>query len=228
VRFLGFFLAVFAALWVLRQIPGLGRLFEVPLIGFYLAAVVVSVIIARAGSATLERRRSGAEAKRLGAVDTPHNQGKLGTLHLQAGRARKALPLLESAATGEPDEVEWQFRLGQAQLECGFPEDAVLALEKAVSIDEDHAYGGVLLTLALARKAAGDREGALETILRLERNNGPTPEGSFRKGQILKALKRRDEARAAFAEVTSLASSVPRYQRAEARQWVVRSFWAKW
>ena len=38
----GFFLLTFALLWVLRQVPGLGWMFGSPLLGFFLAAILVS------------------------------------------------------------------------------------------------------------------------------------------------------------------------------------------
>ncbi len=226
-RFLGFFLLVFAALWLLRQIPGLGRLFEVPLFGFYLAAVVVSVVLARVGTAAVERRRLGGELRQLGAVDTPHNRGKLGSLHLKAGRPRRAVPHLEAAALGEPDSVEWHFRLGQAYLAAGRPEEAVRSLTRAAEIDEEHAYGGVLLSLTRAQQATGEAEDALETLARLERNNGPSPESAFRRGQVYKSMGERESARAAFGEVGALAAQAPKYQRAEARGWAARAFWAR-
>jgi len=227
VRFLGFFLLTFAALWVLRQVPGLGRLFDVPLLGFYLAAVIVSVVLARVGTRAVDRRRLGGEVRRLGAVDTPHNRGKLGSLHLAAGRARKAVPHLEVAVLGEPDEVEWRFRLGQAYLASGRPQEAAEALARAVELDEEHAYGGVLLSLARARQVAGDPRGALEALERFERNNGPSAESAYRRGQALRWAGEKERARGALGEVGALAAQAPRYQRAEARGWALRALWSR-
>ena len=42
------------------------------------------------------------EIRALGAVESAHNQGKLGSLLLARGRAKKALEPLEKAAAGEP------------------------------------------------------------------------------------------------------------------------------
>lgn len=226
-RFLGFFLLTFAALWVLRQVPGLGRVFEVPLLGFYLAAVIVSVVLARVGTTAVDRRRFGSEVRQLGAVDTPHNRGKLGSLHLAAGRSRKAIPPLEAAVRGEPDEVEWRFRLGQAYLASGRPQEAADALARAAELDEEHAYGGVLLSLARARQVAGDPRGALEALERFEHNNGPSAESAYRRGEALRSMGEKERAGEAFGEVGALAAQAPKYQRAEARGWAFKALWAR-
>lgn len=226
-RFLGYFFLVFATLWILRQIPVLGSIFDVPLLGFFLSAMVVSLVFARVGSLAVDRRKLGSETRRLGAVDTPHNRGKLGSLLLSSHQARKAIPHLEAAVEGEPEVAEWSFRLGQAYLEIGDAEAAVAALERAVSLDEEHAYGGVLLYLARAGRVAGNHQASLEALERFERNNGPSAESAFRRAQALKALGRRDEAGASFSEVGRLASQAPKYQRAEARGWAARAALAR-
>jgi hypothetical protein len=83
----GFFLLTFAVLWILRQIPGLGAIFGIPFLGFFLAAILVSALLARFGSQAVDKRRFRRAAVQFGTVETPHNQGKLGSLMLAAGRA---------------------------------------------------------------------------------------------------------------------------------------------
>ena len=104
---------VLVALEVLRHLPFVGGLFRIPLLGFYLAAVVVAVLASRYAAYALDRRKQRDLVRKLGAVDTPHNQGKLGQLLESQGHHRKAIPLLERAAAGEPEVADWHFRLGR-------------------------------------------------------------------------------------------------------------------
>jgi Flp pilus assembly protein TadD len=162
-----------------------------------------------------------------GSVETPHNQGKLGSLVLAQGRARASIPHLERAAAGEPDIPEWSYRLGTAYLRANRPSDAVRSLSKAAELDEEHAYGQVLLRLAQAQRAAGDAQSSLTTLERFERNHGPNPESAYRRGLALKSLGKREEARAALSEVSHLASQSARFQKSSQRGFVLRAFLAR-
>lgn len=222
-RLLGFFVLVVVLARLLAFVPVIGPLFGGSIFGLWIAALLLGAGLSRLGVVAVQRRRDQATVRQLQTVDSPHNHGKLGTLLLARGRARRALEHLEQAAQGEPDVAEWRYRLGSARLALGRGEEAIPELERAVAIDEEHAYGGALMRLAQARSARGDHEGALADLARLERNHGPSPESAYRRGLALKALGRRREARHAFAEVFSLARHAARYQRREAGLWVVRA-----
>ncbi len=214
-RLAGYVLGVFALISVLRYVPGLGWLFGIPLLNFFLAAAILSAGIGWWTARAVERRRARGLERTFGSVDTPHNQGKLGVLYLTSGRARRALPHLERAAAGEPDRAEWHYRLGAARLELGDANAAVLALERALATDPEHAFGAPRLRLAEARLAARDAAGSLRAAEEFERHHGPTAESSYRRGLALRALGRRDEARRAFASVAELARTHSRGVRRE-------------
>lgn len=212
-RLAGYVLLVFAVIFVLRHVPGLGFLFAIPFLNFFLAAAIVSAAIGWWTSRTVDTRRVRALEREFGAVDTPHNQGKLGVLILARGRPRRAIPHLARAASGEPERAEWHYRLGMARLAAGEANTAVLDLEQAVQTDSDHAFGAPRLRLAEARIAARDAAGSLAAVEGFERHYGPTPESAYRRGLALRALSRSSEARAAFASVAELARSASRGMR---------------
>lgn len=223
-RLIGYFAAVFLAMTVLRQVPFLGGLFRIPLVGFFIAALLVSWIVARAAAWAVDRRRFQALASTLGAVDTPTNRGKLGALLLHQGRVARALGHLEAAAAGEPDSPEWWTLLGRARLAAGRFEQAAQALERAVALDEEFGYGTALVRLAEAYQRCGRAERALDALERHARCFGDTPEALYRRGSVLAALGRRAEARAALRRVREVARAAPPYQRREAFRWALRAW----
>jgi tetratricopeptide (TPR) repeat protein len=226
-RLVGYFVVVFVALHFLRLIPGLGAVFGIPFVGFMLAAVIVSSAVAWFTTRAVDGRRYRALERQLGAVDTPHNQGKLGALLLAQRRNAEAIPHLERAARGEPERVEWSYRLGCALLGARRYTDAVVELERTASVDEEHAYGAVLMRLSQAQLSLGRAADALATLERFERNHGPSPESAYRRGCARRALAQRSEARAAFAEVGKLATHAARFQRSRARSFALRAFFAR-
>ena len=102
---------------------------------------------------------------------------------------------------------------------------AVLATSDGRAIDEEHAYGAALLSLAGAYERRGEHQASLEALERVERNHGPSPESAYRRGRALAALGRREQARAALAEVSSLAKSAARYQARDGQAWALRAYW---
>ncbi|MBL8858180.1 MAG: tetratricopeptide repeat protein [Planctomycetes bacterium] len=226
-RLVGYFALVFGALYVLRSIPVVGDLFRIPFLGFIVAAALVSAALSWFGVRAVDRRRTKAMLSRIGAVETPHNQGKLGSFLLAQGRARAALPHLERAVQGEGESAEWNYRLGMAYLQAKRAREAIGVLETAARIDEGHAYGSVLLRLSEAHLAAGSAESALETLARFERNHGPSPESALRRGLALKQLGDRPAARRAFAEVSQLASRAAKFQKSGQRGFVLRAFFMR-
>lgn len=227
-RLAGFFVATLVVLHLLRMVPFLGRLFDVPLLGFWGAAILVAIVASKLGSVAVDRASVRKRLRAIGHVDTPHNHGKLGSLLLASGRARAAVEPLRKAAEGEPESLEWSYRLGLARLASGDRAGAVEALERVSARDEEYAYGGVQLALASALAGAGRPGDALDAIDRFEKNHAPSPESTYRRGALLKALGRRDEARAAFARVGEIARRAGGHQRRGASGWAFRAFFARW
>jgi tetratricopeptide (TPR) repeat protein len=227
VRFLAYFFLVFVTLSIFRQMPVLGGIFRVPLLGFFLAAIVVSTVFARVGEYLTKRARLQKDIRELGQVDTPRRRGKLGRLLLNNGQAAKAIEPLREALAADPENVDWHYRLGSALLKTGEPLDALHSLERALELNEGFAYGGVLLELSNAALAVGDGERALQCLERHTELQGDTPEGAYRTGLALKALGRKEEANAAFRATTSLIKETPKYQKADAYSWALRAFWAR-
>ena len=161
---MGFFAVVFFALIVLRQLPFVGGVFRIPFVGFYLAAVVVSLVSARLGTRLVDRRRLHKSVRSLGEVDTPHNRGKLGALFAGQGKHKEALGHLEAAGEYEPELAEWAFRVGRSRLALGDASGAAEALTRAVGLDEEHGYGEALRRLAEALTRQGSPEEALERL----------------------------------------------------------------
>lgn len=221
-RTIGFLLLVFGGLQLLRFVPWIGGLFH-GLLGFYLAAALVSLVVAWVSTRLVSRRRFRNRARDLGHVESPHNQGKLGSLLLAHGRAREAIPPLQRAASGEPAVVEWHYRLGLALLASREPQAARTALQRAFELAPEHAYGALQLALADASLRTGDATAALAALDRYERDYGPSAESAFRKGQVLRALGRKSEARASFANVHALASRAAKFERRNHRLWVIRA-----
>lgn len=223
-RLAGFFVVTLIVLQLLRHVPVVGRVFDVPLLGFWGAAILVSAVASRFATVAIDRRRMRTRARELGHVDTPHNQGKLGSLLAGEGRHRAAVPHLERAVRGEPGVAEWHYRLGCALLATRRPKEAAGELLEAARLDEEHAYGAVLARLAQARLEGGDAAGSLEAIARRERNHGPDAESAYRRGLAQKNLGRKDEAKRSFAEARDLAASAAPFQRAQARKWALLAF----
>jgi tetratricopeptide (TPR) repeat protein len=225
-RLLGFFVLALGLSALLSSLPVVGGWFG-GFVGFWISAIVLSVALTRVTVALAQRRKLTRELRRLGEVESPHNQGKLGALLLAYGKPRKSVAHLAAAAAGEPERAEWRFRLGAAQLECGQPQAALEALESAARMDPEHAYGEVQLLLSEARLACGAPESALEALDAFERNHGASPESSFRRGQALRRMGRKGEARACFARASELARKAAQFQRARNRPWVWRAWLAR-
>jgi len=226
-RLVGFFVLVLILLQVLRHVPILGAIFQVPFLGFWFTAILLSAGLSGVAAWSLDRRRQQALMRQLGAVETPHNLGKLGSLLEHQGRHRSAVPYLERAALGEPESAEWHYRLGCARLGLGELTGALESLRRAAEINAEHAYGAVLLRTAEAETRHGQPERALAELARFERNHGPNPESAYRRGVALRALGEKDQAAAAFAEVGARAREMARYRRKGSARWVMRAFLAR-
>lgn len=226
-RLAGFFGLTLLVLFVLRQIPGVRAVFGIPLVGFWGSAILVSAGLSWVANRAVARRGVRARIRSLGATDTPHNQGKLGSLLQQSGQNRKAIEPLRNAEAGDPGVADWPYRLGSALLATGQADEAAAALRRAATIDEEHAYGGVLLRLAEAETKAGRADEALDVLARFERNHGPSPEQAYRRGVALARAGRKGEARESFAEAQRLAANATGFQKGDARTWAFKALFAR-
>jgi tetratricopeptide (TPR) repeat protein len=221
-RLIGFFFAVFVALRLVQMLPVVGRFFH-GFVGFWLAALGLAWLLSVATERLLARRRLNLQIYALGHVDNPHIRGKRGALLLAAGRAARALPDLEAAVAGEPEVVEWRYRLGLARLALGQAREAAQALDVAETLAPDHAYGGIQLALARAELARGETGRALDALRRFELARGDTPESAYLRGKLHAKSGRRAEAAPCFAAVEALFAHTPKFQRRAQAAWVWRS-----
>ena len=222
-RLIGFFVLVFILSRVLGFLPIVGPFLDSSCFGLWISALLLSWMLSRYGERAVRIRRDGVQIRQLVAVDTPHSNGKIGALLLAQGRTRKAIPHLERAAAGEPDVADWSYRLGCARFEAGDREGALTALRQCVELDEEHAYGVAQMRLAEALGATGHAADSLAALETFERNHGPSPESAFRRGVAHRAVGAKDEARAAFGEVSRLAAESAHYQRKSAGLWSLRA-----
>ena len=223
-RLVGFFVLVLILTSVLGRLPFLGPLFRnTGILGILVTAMLLSWGISYYGRRAYRVRRDASRVRELSRVKSPHNAGKLGSLLLAQGRARRALPHLEAAIEGEPEVAEWHYRLGCARLEAGDAAGAVPVLQRCVQLEEEYAYGAAQLRLAEALTRSDRAEDALATLDVFERNHGPSPESAYRRGLALKRAGRRDAAREAWSEVSRLAAEAARYQRSSAGLWTVKA-----
>jgi tetratricopeptide (TPR) repeat protein len=218
-----FFLAALVLTGLLRELPYIGAIFQVPILGFWVTAILLAGALTYGAQRLVVARRLRNRVRDLGIVDRPANQGKLGALLLASGRAKDALSYLEAAHVGEPERAEWAYRLGETRLALGDTDGALAALDPLLARDEEHAYGRALLLSARAARTAGRPDDALARLARLERGQGPTPEGAFEQGLALRDLGRADEARAAFRDVPRLAAEAGRFRQAVPRRLVWRA-----
>jgi len=223
VRILGYIVLVLIVWQLLGFVPVLGHSF----IGLWVAVLITSALVGRFGRQLVSRRKDIAQVRSLAAVDSPHNHGKLGSLLLGRGRTRAALPHLEQAVAGEPETIEWSYRLGLAYEALGRRDEARAALQRVIDEDAEYAYGAAQLRAATLALAAGETERSLELLDIHDRNHGESPESAFRRGKSLRSAGRRDEAMEAFGRVGDLARNAARYQRGEAQSWALRAFFAR-
>lgn len=230
-RLLGFFVLVLVVLHVLRSlladVPLIGTVLGIPFVGFFLVAMLVSWAASKWAVWAVDRRKANALVRQAGAVETPHNMGKLGALLVGQGRYRAALPKLEKAVAGEPEVAEWHHRLGLARLGLGRLDDALAAFDAALALDEEYAYGAAMMRSAEVLSRQGNHEDALTRLVTFERNHGPSPESAYRRGLALKGLGRKADAAAAFDEVESLAAQAAKYQRRAGGGWAWKARWSR-
>lgn len=218
-RLIGFFVGVVLLMNVLRHLPWIGGLFH-GFFAFWIVAILLSMALSRLSTVGLQRRSLHVQVRDLGNVESPHNQGKLGSLLLSHGRAAKAVPPLERAVAGEPESLEWRYRLGMALLDSGRAREACDQFGEVFSRDEEYAYGKVQLRAAEGALAVGDPDAALARLDVFDRNHGANPESSYWRGVALKRKGDRAAAATAFSAVSQLARQGAKFQQSENRRWV--------
>ncbi|QDV07937.1 hypothetical protein Poly30_34730 [Planctomycetes bacterium Poly30] len=220
-RLLAFFVAVIFFTRFLATLPIIGAIFRIPFLGFWFTAILLSAIFAKLGSDAVDYRARRNLEKSLGAVDTPHHKGKLGALLLAQGRARRAIPLFEEAAVGDPTSLEWRHKLGMARLQAkDDPAAALAAFDSVLEEDVDYGFGSAMLLSAEAAKEAGFPDHALDRVQRFEREHGPTPLSALLRAELLKAAGDRAGANAALDEIPRLAKHAPK--NAQSQSWSLR------
>ena len=227
-RLVLWFVAVLVLLNVLRLVPAVGRLFDVPFLGFFLAAALLSALTAWGGERLARRARAVRVRRELGAVDTPYQRGKLGAHLLAAGAAREAEGHLAQAAAGDPERLEWHYKLGCARLQVGKARDALAPLEHVVAREEEHAFGAALLRLAEAKTLLGDAAGALRELARFERNHGPLPESAWLRSRAHRRSGDSRAAKAACKETLLLQARATAFQKKAGREHALKAWFAQW
>jgi len=223
-RLVGFFVLAAFLYKVLGHLPWIGPVFEqTGIFGILISAALISAVLTHWGERMFVARKLRSDLRALAEVGNAYNQGKMGALYLARGRARAALVHLEEAARGEPEVAEWHYRLGLARLATRDPARALVAFDRCVELEEEHAYGAAQMRRAECLLRLGRAEDSLAALTLFERNHGPSPEGAYRRALALRALGRRAEARAAFGEVGELARRATRYQRRSAGWWALRA-----
>lgn len=210
-RFLIFFVAVFFLTGLLAQVPLVGGLFRIPFLGFWFTAILLSAVLAKAGTEAVDAGRRRALERSLGSVDTPHHKGKLAGLHLSQGRARRALPLFREALEMDPESLEWRYGFARAAAAVGGDERVrgLEVLEGLLAEDEEHGYGAAMLLAARLDHSLARHDAASERIARFERNHGPAPESALLRARVERARGNAAAEAAALDEAAALASSHP-------------------
>lgn len=220
-RMLLFFVVVIFCTRLLAGLPVVGAIFRIPFLGYWFTAILLSAVVAKLGADAVDFSARRRLARSLGSVDTPHHKGKLGSLLLSQGRARKAIPLLEQAVEGDPSSLEWRYRLGLARLRGKADPSAALAAFDSVLAEDDHfAFGAVMLLSAEAAFEAGYPDNALLRVERFEREEGPSPTSALLRAKVLKKAGRRSEAHAALDELPGLFKTAPK--REASQSWAIR------
>jgi len=228
-RLVGFFALVLVAYRFLVVMPVVGPVLgRLGIFGYWAVAILVSVLLARLGEKLVQRALLKKRMRDLGVVETPNNEGKLGTMLLQSGRVRAAVPHLEAAFAGQPEVSDWAFGLGRAMLTLGKPEKAGSYFARVVADSPIHGYGGAYLGLADAALALGRAEGALEALDQHDQHHGANPKSLYLRGKALRALGRKDEARVAFGKVLELGSDLPKFQRKGYLSLAFKAMLARW
>lgn len=227
-QLIGFFLASWLLLMVLRWVPGIGAVFQIPLLGFFLASLIVSWIFSKLAHEWVEHRRERRIEAQFQGLSTPHHEGKLGSLLLARGRAKRARAHLERAVAGDSQSLEWRWKLAQAQYALRNYAPAIEAAQAVLQREPDYAYGEPLLLLARSQRRLGQAALALEWVERYEHSQGASPCAWYERGRALRALGRKAEARRAFAEVSKASATRVRWQRKEDRVWVLLAQLWRW
>lgn len=210
-------LAVFALAFLLQtllaNVPGLGFLARLPLLGFLGCVLVVSLAWTRIAGRVTRARVLRRTFESFGRVDTPAMQGKLGAALLAAGRARDALAPLATARAGEPKEPEWAWRNANALAAVRRDEEALREVEWLLERDAEHAYGRARLLSARLLARLGRRAEAIVACRRFEADHGEEPEALYELGAVFAAGGEHGAARDAFRRAAHAAERAASFKR---------------
>lgn len=92
---------------------------------------------------------------------TPYFRSALGALWLRMGEPRRALEHLGAALSADPDDISALVNRGEARLQLGEREAAIVDLAAAVRLSESGAAGGAELWAARARALLARWQGSL-------------------------------------------------------------------
>jgi hypothetical protein len=187
-----------------------------PVTAYRIRARLPAVLTGRAGiraeAADLERR--------LLACDLPHLRYKLARLYLRLDRHRAAVGLLTPVLDGQTDHVDALYIGGRCRVELGRADEAAPLLEKALALDENHDYGGLVIAAARAWAALGRTAQAEERLRRLLSASPDLPEALYVLGQVLAAAGRKAEAAQAWRQCVQGLRSAPRSFRRKNLEWL--------
>jgi len=134
-----------------------------------------------------------------------HQDFNLARLHLAAGRASDALPLLERLNEERPNALVLQVYLAQAYFRCHRMADCRTVVEKILENEKagnDRPVANVLMgNLCLAE---GNTSDALEYLLRARKASRPFPALLVMIGLIYLVMKRWDDAESSFRDAMKL------------------------
>lgn len=142
---------------------------------------------------------SGADgARRPIAAIERDRQFTLAVVHMDAGRPKKAEPLLESLHRQLPDDERIQLHLARCRQACGDFAGARQLLEAVV--DHTQVRPNELMALARLYHAEGRHDDALASLFRAEQAEGERATVHCRIGEVYLEMARLDEAERGFGK----------------------------
>lgn len=161
-------------------------------------------------------RRAEADVQRLDNAST-------WLTYASALRARRDFPRAVEAARRsverDPSNIDAQYELAQALIGAGRPVEAAPALEAVVAVKRSYDSEKALFSLASARLAGGDVEGARAALDEVCTRSS-RPEYLYELASVEARLGRRDDAARALQRIVQESELVPPYLQREVRPWV--------
>lgn len=152
---------------------------------------------------------------------------EVGRLYATRKRYAQGIPYLEEALARMPEHAEGLYYLGLSYLYTGREAEGLTKVEAALALNPRVRYGEPYAKVAeyFAHKNAYER--ALKFLERCDEAGLVNTQLAYRKGQLLKKLGRRTEAKASFEQAVQYYATSPKYIKKEERRWALRARWAK-